>query len=40
MDGKRGLRVVQQLEPAQRALAASLARNTVHGVAPALRVAR
>ena len=40
MSGERGLRVVRQLEAAQRALAASLARNAVHGVAPALRVAR
>jgi predicted dehydrogenase len=40
MSGERGLRVVRQLEAAQRAIAAGLARNTVHGIAPALRVAR
>jgi predicted dehydrogenase len=39
MDGQRGLRVVQQLEAAQRSLTANLARNNVRGSGPALRVA-
>lgn len=39
LDGERGLRVVRQLEAAQRSLTANLLRSTVRGVAPALRVA-
>jgi predicted dehydrogenase len=39
MNGERGLRVVQQLEAAQHSLTASLARTSVRGAGPALRVA-